>query len=83
MNEDESIPQKSSKQEVNENSSSAPIFPEDKKAPIVEKPKTINSKLQTSDGSTSSRPGSSLKEMERISFPIFYIVHRCLLWVFD
>ena len=42
MNEDESIPQKNSKQEVNENDSSVPAFPEDKQAPIVETPKTIN-----------------------------------------
>ena len=42
MSEEKNIPSEKYKQEVNENNSSVPIFPEDKQAPIIEKPKTTN-----------------------------------------
>ena len=62
MSEEKNIPPENFKEEIHrptgssgmanskeENNSSVPIFPEDKQAPIIEKPKTTNQKPQTSD----------------------------------
>jgi len=47
MSEEKNIPPENSKQEVNENDSSVPLFPEDKQAPAIKEPKTVIDKQET------------------------------------
>src|SRR3990170_6601270 len=47
MSEEKNISQENSKQEVNKNNSSIPLFPEDKQAPAIKEPTTISDKPET------------------------------------
>jgi len=47
MSEEKNISPENSKQELNENNSSVPLFPEDKQAPAIKEPKTISDKPET------------------------------------